>query len=268
MLGLLWLSIGIALVPLLSVFGYVVSKGYSALNFEFFTSLPTPVGTPGGGVANSLLGSGTIVGIAGLIGIPWGIAVGVYLSEYGVGKVAAFMRFTTDLMTSIPSIVIGIFVYSVLVKPWLGFSAYAGGAALAIIIIPIVARTTEEVLRLVSASVREAALALGIPRWKVILRVVVRGSLPGILTGVMLAIARVAGETSPLLMTAFNNRFWSHGLGEPTATLPVQIYTYAISPFEDWHRQAWAGALVLTFFVLVLSLLARAILSRNKVRHD
>ncbi len=210
-----------------------------------------------------MIGSLILIILASAVGIPWGIATGVYLSEYGNGKLANLLRFVVDLLASIPSIIIGIFVYALLVAPLGGFSAIAGGVALAIIMIPVVARTTEELLKLVPVHIREAGLGLGIPRWKVILRVVLRGSMGGIVTGVMLAVARAAGETAPLLFTALNNRFWSTALDEPIASLPVQIYTYAISPFEDWHRQAWAAALILVMFVLTMNLLTRMLLRRR-----
>ena len=247
----------VALVPLFSVFLYVLKSGAPALTPEFFTSLPRPVGETGGGMAHAILGTGTLVAIASLIGIPVGVAAGVFLSEYGKGKVAAILRFSIDLLTSIPSIIIGVFVYGVIVVPMKHFSGFAGGLSLAIIMVPIVARTTEEILRLVPVHIREAGLALGIPRWKVILRVVLQGSLGGITTGVMLAVARAAGETAPLIFTAFGSQFWARSLNQPTPSLPVQIYTYAISPYDEWHQQAWAGALVLVVFVFVMNLVTR-----------
>jgi phosphate transport system permease protein len=215
-------------------------------------------------MANSLVGSTILISLASLIGVPWGIGVGVYLSEYSRGNIAKTLRFTTDLLTSVPSIIIGLFIYSVIVKPLKGFSAYAGGAALAVIMIPFVARSTEEVLKLVPQHIREAGLALGLPRWKVILWVVLKGSRAGVITGIMLALARVAGETAPLLVTAFNNRFWSHSLNQPTASLPVQIFTYAISPYDEWHRQAWAGAFMLVMFIFGINLITRFIFSRSR----
>ncbi len=253
----------LAILPLLSVFIYVINQGASALSVDFFTQLPKPVGETGGGVANALVGTVLLVGMASLVGIPWGIAGGVYLAEYGNGKLARTLRFATDLMTSIPSIIIGLFAYALVVLPMKHFSAHAGAFALAVIMVPVVARTTEELLRLVPQHIREAGLALGIPRWKVTLKIVLRGSLGGITTGVMLAVARVAGETAPLLFTSFSNRFWARGLDQPIASLPVQIYTYAISPYEDWHRQAWAGSLVLVLFVFVLNLGTRIFLGHR-----
>lgn len=253
-----------AIAPLLSVFAYVIQQGGGALNWSFFSEVPVPVGEAGGGMLNAWVGTLTIVAMAALVGVPWGIAAGIYLSEYGTGKLARTLRFATDILTSVPSIIIGLFAYAVVVVPLKRFSAHAGAFALAIILVPFVTRTTEELLRLVPQHVREAGLALGLPRWKVVLRIVLRGSAGGIMTGVMLAIARIAGETAPLLFTAFGNRFMSLSLDEPMATLPVQIYTYAISPYEEWHRQAWAGAFVLVIFVFTLNLSTRLILSRRQ----
>ncbi len=257
MMAALVLATFLALAPLFSVFMYVVKSGAPALNWDFFTSLPKPVGEHGGGMSHAITGTGTLVLIASLIGIPVGVAAGVFLSEYGKGKMAAVLRFSIDLLTSIPSIIIGVFVYGVVVVPMKHFSGFAGAIALAIIMTPVVARTTEEILRLVPVHIREAGLALGIPRWKVILRVVLQGSLGGITTGVMLAVARAAGETAPLIFTAFGSQFWARSLNQPTPSLPVQIYTYAISPYEQWHQQAWAGALVLVVFVFVMNLMTR-----------
>jgi phosphate transport system permease protein len=253
----------LAIAPLLSVFIYVLRQGYPALNWDFFAKMPTPVGEAGGGFANALMGSAILIGLASLAGIPWGMLTGLYLAEFGRGKFGSFVRFMIDILASVPSIIVGLFAYAMLVKPMHHFSSLAGGAALAVLMIPTVARTTEELLKLVPMHVREAGLALGIPRWKVTLFIVLRGSLGGILTGVMLAIARVAGETAPLLFTALSNRFWSTSLTEPIASLPVQIYNYAISPFEDWHRQAWAAAFVLVVFVLGLNLVTRLVLRRH-----
>lgn len=263
MVGLLGAMAFVAIAPLLSVFVYVMRQGLPALNWDFFTKMPAPVGEEGGGFANALAGSGILIGLASLVGIPWGVLTGVYLSEFGQGRMGAFTRFVIDILASVPSIIVGLFAYALFVMPMKGFSALAGGAALAVLMIPTVARTTEELLKLVPTHVREAGLALGIPRWKVTLLIVLRGSLGGVLTGVMLAIARVAGETAPLLFTALSNRFWSTSLTEPIASLPVQIYNYAISPFEDWHRQAWAAAFVLVVFVLGLNLITRLLLGRT-----
>ncbi|MFL5813532.1 MAG: phosphate ABC transporter permease PstA, partial [Bdellovibrionia bacterium] len=220
----------IAIAPLVSVFVYVIHQGFPALSVEFFTQLPKPVGESGGGMANAMLGSLIMIVLAALVGIPAGIAGGVYLSEYGTGKLAHALRFSIDMLASIPSIIVGLFAYAMIVLPMKRFSALAGGLALAIIMIPTVARTTEELLKLVPIHLREAGLALGIPRWKVTVRVVLRGALGGIMTGVMLAVARAGGETAPLLFTALNSQFWFKGLDQPVASLPVQIYNYAISP--------------------------------------
>jgi phosphate transport system permease protein len=247
----------IAILPLVSIFIDLVRKGFSSLDWAFFTQLPRAVGEEGGGLANALLGSLILLILAVLTSVFWGIMAGLYLSEYSRGRTTRVLRMTIDLLTSVPSIVVGIFTYAVLVVPMGGFSAYAGGIALGIIMIPIIARTTEEILKLVPMHYREAGLALGIPRWKVIVYLVLRGARGGVLTGVILAVARAAGETAPLLFTAFNNQFWSRGLNQPTASLPVQIYTYAISPYEEWHRKAWAGALILIIFVFVVNWLAR-----------
>ncbi|MGK5082619.1 phosphate ABC transporter permease PstA [Bdellovibrionota bacterium FG-1] len=260
MCGLLVVAAVLALVPLLSVFKYVLVQGLPGLDRSFFTELPKPVGEMGGGMANAVVGTLILITLASLIGIPWGIGAALYLSEYGHGKLGKVIRFSVDLLASIPSIVIGLFVYAVVVIPMKRFSAHAGGLALGILMVPTVARSAEELLRLVPTHIREAGLALGLPRWKVSLRIVLRGSLSGIATGVILAVARVAGETAPLLFTALNNRFWSHSLDQPIASLPVQIYTYAISPYEDWHRQAWAGAFVLVFLVFFVNLVTRMFL--------
>lgn len=258
---LLILAAVLAIVPLFSVFGYVIMQGFPAINWSFFTEIPKPVGESGGGMANSLLGTCTLVFLASLFGIPWGIAVGLYLSEYGRGRLASAVRFSADMLASIPSIIIGLFVYALIVVPMKHFSAYAGGMALGLLMIPTVARTTEELLKLVPTHIREAGLALGLPRWKVTLKIVLKGIRGPITTGVMLAIARASGETAPLLFTAFNNRFWQTSLNQPISSLPVQIYTYAISPYDDWHRQAWAGAFLLVLVVLGMNLLTRVVLA-------
>lgn len=252
----------VAVAPLFAILIYVIQKGGPALNWEFFTEIPKPVGETGGGLANAIVGTMVLVGLGAVVGVPIGIGAGVYLSEYGRGKLATALRFSIDLLASVPSIIVGLFAYAMLVVPLKRFSALAGAIALAVIMIPIIGRTTEELLRLVPQHIREAGLALGIPRWKVILRVVLRGSLGAIATGVMLAVARAAGETAPLLFTALNNQFWSHRLDEPIASLPMQIYTYAISPYDDWHAKAWGGALLLMLFVLGLNLGTRAILKK------
>jgi phosphate transport system permease protein len=247
----------LAILPLLSVLLYVAARGISGLSFSFFTELPKPVGEAGGGFGNAMAGSLLLVGLACAVGIPVGVLSGVYLSEFGTGRFGKLIRFSADVMSGIPSIAVGIFVYTCLVLTMHGFSALAGGIALAILMLPTVTRTTEELLKLVPDSLREAGLALGIPKWRVILSVVVRTGAPGIATGVMLAVARAAGETAPLLFTAFGNRFWSASLGKPIASLPVQIFTYAVSPYDEWHAQAWAAALVLVGTVLALNVFAR-----------
>lgn len=253
------LAIGI----LFLVFGYVVMKGFPSLNLDFFIHLPKPVGETGGGMANAILGTLCIVLGASLGGIPWGVLTGVYLSEYGKGSLGHWVRFATDMLSSVPSIVIGLFAYVVCVIPMGRFSAFAGSVALAVMMVPTIARNTEELLRLVPNHIREAGLALGIPRWKVILRLVLRGSLSGIITGVMLAIARAAGETAPLLFTALNSRFFQWRIDAPISSLPVQIYTYAISPFDDWNRQAWAAALVLVGVVFLINVVTRFLIRPN-----
>jgi len=258
------LSALIALVPLGSVLYYVTVRGIGGVNLDFFTELPKPVGEAGGGMANAIVGTLKLVLLACVFGIPPGVLAGVYLAEFGDSRFGKWVRFSADVMSGVPSITIGIFVYSLVVLTTKQFSAFAGGVALAILMLPTVTRTTEELLKLVPESLREAALGLGIPKWRATLRVMLRTAAPGIATGVMLAVARVAGETAPLLFTAFNNRFWSNGFNEPTASLPVNIYTYAVSPYEEWHRQAWAAALVLLLMVLILNISAR-LLVRSRV---
>jgi phosphate transport system permease protein len=229
------------------------------VDLAFFTHLPKPVGEPGGGMANAIVGTLVLLGLASLIGVPVGVLGGVYLSEYGAEKLNWWIRFGADILNGVPSIVWGIVAYSLVVLPMKGFSAYAGGVALGFMMIPLVIRTTEEVLLLVPNGYREAALALGIPRWKMIVRIVMTTALKGIVTGVLLAGARIAGETAPLLFTAFGNQFWTHNLKDPIAALPLQIFTYAISPYDDWHRQAWAGALVLILIIFLINIGVRAL---------
>lgn len=255
----------LALVPLGLVLYYVAQRGIGGLSLDFFTELPTPVGEPGGGMANAIVGTLKLVGLACLFGIPPGVLAGIYLAELGDNRFGRFVRFAADVMSGVPSITVGIFVYTMIVLATKSFSAYAGGVALAVLMLPTVTRTTEELLRLVPEALREAALGLGVSKWRSTLRVVLRTAAPGIATGVMLAVARVAGETAPLLFTAFNNSFWSRGLDEPTASLPVQIYTYAVSPYDEWHQKAWAAALVLVTLVLILNVSAR-FLVRHRVR--
>lgn len=252
-------AVVLALLPLASVLYYTASRGLGGVDLDFFTRLPTPVGETGGGMANAIDGTLRLVGMACLIGIPVGVLAGSFLAEFPGTAFSTLVRFSADVMAGIPSITVGIFAYSVVVLRMGRFSAVAGSLALAVIMLPTVARTTEELLRLVPGALREAALGLGVAKWRATLFVVIRTALPGIMTGVMLAVARIAGETAPLLFTAFNNRFWSQGIDQPIASLPVQIYTYAVSPFEDWHRQAWAAALVLVVMVLVLNVTARLV---------
>ncbi len=262
---LAFLCAAITIVPLLMILGHLLSQGAKAVNLDFFTQLPKPVGEVGGGMANAIVGTLILIGLACLVGLPIGIIGGIYLAEFGNNRTGWLVRFMSDILNGTPSIVIGIFAYTVVVLPMRRFSALAGAFALGIIMIPTVIRATEELIKLVPISVREAGLALGIPLWKVILRIVVPSAKAGIVTGVLLALARIAGETAPLLFTAFGNRFWHQGLDQPIASLPVQIFTYAISPFEDWHRQAWAGALVLIAMILILNILTR-IVTRGQYR--
>ena len=246
------------------ILGYLIWNGGTSLSLNFFTQLPKPVGETGGGMANAIVGSLKLLFLAAIMGLPVGLLAGVYLAEFG-GKTFSFVvRYTTDLLNGVPSIVIGIFAYSLVVLPVKHFSALAGGVALGIMVIPITVRSTEEFLRAVPGNMREAAMALGASRWKTIATVVLPAASGGILTGMLLALARVAGETAPLLFTAFGNRFWSQGWGQPIASLPVMIYTYAVAPYDDWHRQAWAAGLVLLGLVLVSNLGARFILARSK----
>ncbi|HKA91810.1 MAG TPA: phosphate ABC transporter permease PstA [Haliangiales bacterium] len=247
----------LALVPLVSVLVYVAKAGLGSIDWSFFSELPTPAGEPGGGMRNAIAGTLVLVGLACTIGIPLGVAAGVYLAEFGESRFAKVVRFSADVMSGVPSIAVGVFAYGVVVLSMRRFSALAGGFALGILMLPTVTRTTEELLRLVPQTLREGALALGVPKWRATLRIVLVTALPGIATGVMLAVARVAGETAPLLFTAFNNRFWSTALDRPIGSLPVQIYTYAVSPYDDWHRQASAAALVLVAMVLILNIAAR-----------
>lgn len=253
----------VAVAPLALVFGYLFVAGVGALNWEFFTQMPKPVGEEGGGMANAIVGTLILVGSAALIGMPVGVLGGVYLSEYGGTRLNGAIRFTADILNGVPSIVWGIVVYALMVVPMRGFSAYAGAVVLGFMMVPLIIRTTEEVLVLVPGGYREAALALGIARWKIIWHIVMKTALKGIVTGALLALARVAGETAPLLFTAFGNRFWNLDLSEPMAALPLQIFTYAISPYEDWHRQAWAGALVLLLMILTINIGVR-ILTRGR----
>ena len=256
----------VALLPLASVLYYTASRGLGGIDLDFFTRLPKPVGEVGGGMGNAIDGTLRLVAMACVIGIPVGVLAGSFLAEFPGSAFSTVVRFSADVMAGIPSITVGIFAYSVVVLNMGRFSAIAGAVALAVIMLPTVTRTTEELLRLVPASLREAALGLGVSKWRATLFVVLRTALPGIMTGIMLAVARIAGETAPLLFTAFNNRFWAQGIDQPIASLPVQIYTYAVSPFEDWHRQAWAAALVLVAAVLVLNVAARLVVYGRTAR--
>jgi len=261
MLALCCAALALALVPLLSVLWLVVSRGLGGLSFSFFTSLPKPVGEIGGGVGNAVVGTLMMVGLASLVGLPIGIGAGVFLAEKGDGPVGSIVRFVAEILSGVPSIVIGIVAYGLVVIPMRGFSALAGAAALAVLMIPTLARSTEEMVRLVPNSLREASLALGVPAWKTSLRIVLRTALAGITTSALLAIARAAGETAPLLFTALNNQYWNARPDQPTSSLTVQIFNYAISPYEDWHAKAWSAALVLLLLIGALNLLARGLTS-------
>jgi phosphate transport system permease protein len=260
-------SVVLALIPLAFILYFVLSRGLPALNIEFFTSMPKPVGEAGGGMANAMMGSFILLGLAGLIAVPVGITCAVYLSEYPKSRLSFAARFAADILNGVPSIVVGIFAYALAVLPFKRFSALAGGAALAVMMVPIVVRTTDELLALVPPSLREGALALGATRARAVFTVILPAALPGIVTGVLVALARVAGETAPLLFTSLTNRFWSTRLDQPIASLTVQIFTYANSPYEDWHRQAWAGATVLIGAVLTCSILARSVTRRLERMH-
>ena len=257
MMTLCGLSVAVALVPLAFILFFVVTRGITALDWNFFTQTPKPHGETGGGMANAMLGTLIISGLGALFAVPIGILAGVFVAEHGRSRLASIVRFSADTLNGVPSIVIGLFVYALVVLPMKEFSALSGGIALGVMMIPIITRTTEELLRLVPASLREGALALGATHGRAVFTVVLPSALPGILTGVMLALARIAGETAPLLFTAFNNHYWSTSLTQPIASLTVQVYTYATSPYDDLHRQAWAGALVLVALVLTCSILAR-----------
>ena len=245
------------LVPLGLIFFHIMKMGLSSLSLDFFTHIPAPTGEPGGGMANGMLGSLIMIGGASVIGLPIGILGAIYLAEFGGSKVSTTIRFAADVLSGTPSIITGMVAYTLLVVPMKGFSGLAGSVALAMIMIPIVLRTTEEQLKMVPGSLREASLALGVPFWRTSLKVTLRSALSGVLTGVLLSIARVSGETAPLLFTALGNQFWSKDIREPMAALPLQIFSFAIAPYEDWHKLAWAGALVLVTIMFALSLTAR-----------
>jgi len=252
-----------AVAMLVLILGYIAYRGLGAISFQFLIETPKPVGE-GGGIGNAILGTLILLAMACVVGMPFGIATGIYLAEYGAGRFASLVRFLTDTLTGIPSILIGVFVYTIIVLPMKQFSAMAGGIALAMIMIPIVARTTEEMIRLVPASLREGALALGAPQWRVTTEVVLPAAASGIVTGAMLAVARVSGETAPLLFTAFGSRFFNVYLDQPMASLTVQIYSYAISPYDEWHAQAWAATLILMTLILVINITVR-FFTRGKI---
>ena len=253
----------LVLLPLGAVFGYLLYKGFGSINWAFLTQTPKPPGESGGGMANAIAGSGLILAIGSVIGIPLGIGAGIYLAEYGRGRLGNVIRFTADVLNGVPSIIIGIVAYGLVVLTEGHFSALAGGVALAIMMIPTITRTSEEMLLLVPVAVREAAYALGVSRWRTTLSITLRTATSGVITGVMLAFARVAGETAPLLFTAFGNQYWNWKIEQPTAALPLQIFTYAISPYDDWHRQAWAGALVLIVLIVAAVSAVRLVVSRG-----
>jgi phosphate transport system permease protein len=269
MVALTCAAAALAIVPLIAILAYLLKQGAGALSLEFFTNMPKPVGEAGGGMANAIVGTLILIGIASAVGLPIGIGAGLYLAERGATRLANLVRFLADVLNGLPSIVMGIFAWQFLVRPIGHFSALAGGAAIGAMMIPLVTRTTEEMVRTVPQSLREAALALGYPRWRTSLQIVLRTALGGIVTGVLVAVARVAGETAPLLFTAFGNQFWSTQVTQPIAALPLQVFVYAISPYDEWHAQAWAGALVLIALVLVISVLARfAVRSRHGRAND
>ncbi len=265
--GLAILSTILVIAPLVAILVYLLYKGASSLNLDFFTKIPAPVGEPGGGMANSIVGSAIVLALSSVMGIPVGIAAGVYLAEFGQGKMLAnAVRFTADVLNGVPSIVMGISIYSLIVMQQKHFSAFAGGVALAVMMVPTITRTTEEMLSTVPHAIREAALGLGVPKWRTVVSISLRTASPGIITGCMLAFARVAGETAPLLFTAFGNQFWSLKLNEPIGALPLQIYVYAISPYDEWHRLAWAGALVLIVMIMVSVTLVRVFANRGALK--
>ena len=257
----------LVVTPLLLVFYHLITQGFTSINWAFFTQLPKPVGEAGGGMGNAIVGTFILLAQAAVIGVPVGVLGGVFLSEYGGTKLNWWIRFAADILNGVPSITWGIVVWGLLVVPMHGFSALAGGVVLGLMMIPLVMRTTEEVLQLVPGGYREAALALGIAKWKTIVQIVIRTALKGIVTGVLLALARVAGETAPLMFTALGNENWTHKLTEPIAAMPMQIFEYAKSPYDDWHRQAWAGALVLLLLVLSINIGVRLV-TRDRFRQN
>ena len=263
MISLTYLAAVLATLPLILILVHLVAKGASSISLDFFTQMPRPVGEPGGGMANAIVGTLILIGVACAVGLPLGIGGGLFLLDNRGTRFANAIRFLSDVLNGLPSIVLGIFAWEFLVRPIGHFSALSGGIALGAMMVPLVTRTTEEMLRIVPTSLREAALALGYPRWRTSIAIVLRTALAGIVTGALVAVARIAGETAPLLFTAFGNQFWSTSLREPIAALPLQIFTYAISPYESWHSLAWAGALVLIAMVLIISVVARAV-TRSK----
>lgn len=263
MTGAAFLTVVLVLLPLGAIFAYLVYKGAGSINWAFLTQTPKPVGEAGGGMANAIVGSMVILGIASSMGVPLGIGAGIYLSEYGRNRFGDVVRFTSDVLNGVPSIVIGIVAYGLVVLRQKHFSAFAGGVALAIMMVPTIARTTEQMLLLVPQAMREAAYGLGIPQWRTTLSITLRTATSGVITGVMLAFARVAGETAPLLFTAFGNQFWNWKSDQPTAALSLQIFSYAISPFDEWHKQAWAGALVLIILIVSAVSAVRIAVSRG-----
>jgi len=263
MLTLTGVCATVAVSVLFFILGYLVYHGGSSINWNFFTKLPAPVGEIGGGMANAIVGSAKLLLLASLFGVPVGFFGGIYLAEFSNSSIAFVVRYAADLLNGVPSIVIGIFAYALVVLPFKHFSTLAGAFALGVMMIPITLRSTEEFLHAVPRALREGSMALGASRWRTIMSVVVPAAYRGIMTAILLALARVAGETAPLLFTAFGNRYWSPGVSQPTASLPVMIFTYAISPYDDWHRQAWAAGLVLLALILIVNIFARAILSRG-----
>jgi phosphate transport system permease protein len=262
MTGVAVLTVLLVLAPLIAIFAYLVYKGIGSLNWAFLTQIPKPVGEPGGGMANAIVGSVIILGIASVIGVPFGVGAGIYLAEFGRNRLGSIIRFTADVLSGVPSIVIGIVGWAILVRGH-GFSALAGGVALSIMMVPTICRTTEEMLLLVPQALREAAYGLGVPRWRTTLSIVLRTATSGVITGIMLAFARIAGETAPLLFTALGNTFWSLRYDQPISALPLQIYVYANSPYDDWHRQAWAGSFVLIVLIIAAVAAVRYVVRRG-----
>ena len=263
MTGAAILTVILVLAPLIAIFGYLVYRGIGSISWDFLTKTPKPVGEPGGGMANAIVGSLMILGIASVIGVPFGIGAGIYLAEFGRNRLGSVIRFTADVLNGVPSIVIGIVGYAIVVLSQHHFSALAGGVALSIMMVPTICRTTEEMLLLVPQALREAAYGLGVPRWRTTLSIVLRTATSGVITGIMLAFARIAGETAPLLFTTLGNQFWNLSYDQPTAALPLQIFVYANSAYEDWHRQAWAGSFVLIVLIVTSVAAVRYVVRRG-----